>query len=140
MGTKGLQTQLQSSCSPHGGSRVLKPPLVTAVYANQWEAFASKPLLPGVPSEEILYTFDAFFYFLRKAKGCALTKRLENEQNIRTRKAESASSESVGLYRECEYCQAGLFVLLMCIILPNGVVTKLACSQKWQSSQQNRAS
>lgn len=103
-----------------------KTSLVTTVYVNQWEPFASEPLLPGVFNEEILFHL-MLFVFCKVTKSYRDTKRLENEQNIRTRKAESASRKSVGLYRQCEYCQAEADVLLfMSIILRDLTVPLLS--------------
>lgn len=70
-------------------------------------------LLPGVFNGENHLYLMLFLYFLRKVWQ---TKAFENEQNIRTCTGENTPSESVGLYRECEYCPAEMDLVYVCIM------------------------
>lgn len=75
--------------------------------------FCVRTVASGCPQWRNPFAFDAFFVFYKKNLEAKSIKRLQNEQNIRTREAQSASSESVGLYWKCEYCQAGVLLLFM---------------------------
>lgn len=58
-----------------------------------------------------------YAFILISKQSFGRQKRLKNEQNIRTLKAKNTPSESVGLYRKCEYCPAEKCCLcLSCLI------------------------
>lgn len=69
-----------------------------------------------VSSSRKLSLLFRFFVF---SKGTLVAtrrfKRSENEQIIRTRKTESSSSKSVGLYRKCKCCSAPMYCCL-CLV------------------------
>lgn len=58
-----------------------------------------------------------YAFILNSKQSFRRQKRLKNEQNIRTLKAKNTPSESVGLYRKCEYCPAEkCYLCLSCLI------------------------
>lgn len=78
-------------------------PLVQTVYANQSEACAKDPLLPGASRQEPQLGYLCAFLCARPGL-LGVATRWQNESDIRALEAQNSSAEFIGLYRDCEYC------------------------------------